>query len=298
MGAALMNKTTIVTYKSAGGSIRFAVGSDFWITKISGIQTDISMTTSQNVGQRGTTVNGQSVQPKNVTLNGVLLGRRAPLEQQRRQLLAAVLPLETATITFEQDGERWYLEGWPTKTPVFSDGLRPQEFQFVFYVPYPYFRSTDTRRYQLSGLRALWRTPFYTGGRFYISKYTEDAFRRVENAGNVEQAITLTLYAAAEVTDPVVYSVEHGSHIRIDKVMSTGEQMIISTHDKDKDAGRAVRFIAADGIETNGFRYITTDSDLSMTVPPGGGIFMADAAANKPNLRCTLVTAGGERHSI
>lgn len=290
-----MNHTTKITYQNSAGSITFALESDFWISEISGIQTEITLNTSQSVGQRGTSVNGQSVQPKKVTFTGAVFG---DVESNRSKVLAVVLPLQESKITFSQNGESWYLEGWPTKTPIFDDGLGVQNFQFQFYVPYPYFRSGEKRSYQLSGLRALWRTPFYTGGRFYISKYTEDAFCRVENAGNVAQAITLTLHAAAEVTEPVVYNVEQGTHIRINKTLYTGEQMIISTHDKDKDAGRAVRFIAADGTESNGFKWISLDSDLSMTVSPGGGIFMAGAAANKQNLRCTLVTAGGERHSI
>lgn len=295
-----MNKDTVITYQSAGGSIRFAPDGEYWITEVSGLQTDISLNTSQSVGQRGATVNGQSVQPKKITFNGAILGRggAAGIEPLRRALLAAVLPLESARITFAQEGQSWYLEGWPTKTPALSDGLRPQSFQFQFYVPYPYFRSAEQRSYQLSGLRAMWHTPFYTGGHFYISKYTEDAFCRVANTGNVAQAITLTLYAAAEVTRPVVYNVERGSHIRVNKIMAPGEQMVISTHDKDKDAGRAARFFAQDGSEGNGFKYITPDSDLAMAVAPGGNIFMADAAANKQNLRCTLTTAGGERHSI
>lgn len=295
-----MNKDTVVIYESAGGSVRFAADGDFWITGISGIQTDIELTVSQSAGQQGATVSGQSVQPKKITLNGALLGRAGPaqLEARRRQLLAAVLPLEQARITFEQQGESWYLEGWPTKTPVLSDGLRPQSFQFQFYAPYPYFRSTGTKSYQLSGLQALWRTPFYTGGSFWISQYTEDAFKKVENSGSAAQAVTLIFYAAAEVVKPAVYNVDRGSRIGISRTMNAGEKFIISTHDNDKDAGRAVRLFAADGAGSNGFRYITPDSDLSMTVAPGGSIFMADAEANKQNLRCTLITAGGEQHSI
>lgn len=290
-----MNQDTKIRYQSAGGILDFAFNSDFWIEKIAGLQTDISLNTSQSVGQRGSTVNGQSVQPKKVTVNGAIFGN---VEANRTKVLAAILPLQEAKITFLQNGESWYLEGWPTKTPIFEDGVGVQEFQFQFYVPYPYFRSSEQRSYQLSGLRAMWHTPFYTGGRFYISKYTEDAFCRVANTGNVAQAITLALYAAAEVTRPVIHNVERGSHIWINKVMAPGEQMVISTHDKDKDAGQAVRFFAQDGSESNGFKYLTPDSDLAMAVAPGGNIFMADAAANKQNLRCTLTTAGGERHSL
>ncbi len=290
-----MNQDTKIRYQSVGGILNFAYESEFWITKITGLQTDISLNTSQSVGQRGSTVNGQSVQPKKVTVNGAVFG---DVEANRAKVLAAVLPLHEARLAFIQNGGTWYLEGWPTKTPVFEDGFGVQSFQFQFYVPYPYFRSAEQKSYQLSGLRALWHTPFYTGGSFYISKYTENAFCRVENTGNVEQAITLTLYAAAEVSKPVVYNVERGGYIRVDKIIAPNERMRISTHDKDKDAGQAVRFFTADGSESNGFKYITPDSDLSMGVAPGGNIFMADAAANKQNLRCTLVTAGGERHSL
>ena len=162
MGAALMDKNTVITYKSAGGSIRFAVDGDFWITKISGIQTDINMTTSQNVGQRGTSVNGQSVQPKKVTLGGALLGRCAPLEAERRQLLAAVLPAEPARLTFELGGdESWYLEGWPTKTPVLSDGLRPQEFYLSEGVSA--FRSTRSLAHSLLYRRPVLHLSIYRG---------------------------------------------------------------------------------------------------------------------------------------
>lgn len=300
MGAALMNRYTVITYKSAGGSIRFAADTDFWITGITGIQTDVSLTTSQSAGQQGATVSGQSVQPKKLTVSGAILGRqgRAQLEEERRLLLAAVRPLEHAVITFVLGDESWYLEGYPTRTPVLSDGLRPQEFQFQFYVPYPYFRSTEQKQYQIFGLRALWRTPFYTGGRFYISRHTEDAFVHVENSGDTPQSIILTLSAAAEVTDPVVWHVGSGRRIAICRTMAPGERLVISTHDSDRDAGKAVRLFMRGGAEQNGFRYLAPDSDLSMQAEPGDNIFMADAAGNKQNLRCTLTTSGGERHSI
>lgn len=294
-----MDKNTVITYKSEGGKIvfRWPAHGPFWWTKITGLQTDISLNTSQSAGQTGSTVNGQSVQSKKLTFNGAAYSA-TDVQLLRDKLLSTVLPFKQARLTFDLSGERWYLDGYPTSTATFGDGETVQQFQFQFFVPYPYFRSTKTKIYQLSGLQALWHTPFYTGGTFWISKYTEDAFKKVENSGSAEQAITLTLYAAAEVVNPIVYNVDRSTHIAINRTMSTGERFIISTHDSDKDAGKAVRFIAANGVESNGFRFLTPDSDLSMSVAPGGNIFMAEAEANKQNIRCTLVTAGGERHSI
>ena len=135
-------------------------------------------------------------------------------------------------------------------------------------------------------------------GPHQISSYGDDVFVSVANAGSVPQALTLTIYAAAEVVKPSVHNVDMGTHITVNKTLAPGEQFVISTHDEDKDAGTAVRYIDTEGVEHNGFKYITLDSDLSMRVAPGGNVFTQRAAATGQNARCTLVTAGGERHSI
>ncbi len=297
-----MDKNTVISYKSDGGELvfRWPARGSLWFTGINGLQTEIDMTTSQSYGQAGSTISGQNVLPKTVTFNGALYGSNArEVQLLRDRILSVVAPQKQARVTFSLvGGESWFIDGYPKQTTEFSDGDTLQKFQFEFYVPYPFFRSGESKSYQLSGLRALWRTPFYTGGTFHISKYTEDAFKRVENSGNVEQSISLKLYASAEVTDPIIYNVDKGTFIAIRKVFKTGESMLISTFGADKDAGRAAVFVEANGTESNGFRLITPDSDLSMTVSPGGNIFMADASANKQNLRCTLITSGGERHSI
>ena len=290
-----MDKNTKVIYSNAAGSITFDVAGDFWIESVTGIETGVDLNTSQSVGQLGVTVNGQSVRPKEPTINGVIV-RSIPANRDR--LLAVVLPLVPSRLTFVQpDGKSWYLEGWPKHTPILDNGQRPQHFQLQLFCPYPYFRSGEQRTYQLAGLTAMWRTPF-TVGPHWISNYGEDSFVPVENTGSVPQAITLTIYAAAEVTKPSIHNVDLGTHITINKVLTTGERFVISTHDKDKDAGTAVRYFDASGGQHNGFKYITLDSDLSMYVAPGGNVFTQKAGANGQNCRCTLVTAGGERHSI
>lgn len=291
-----MNKYTKIIYENAAGSILFDVAGDFWIESITGIETNVEIMTTQSVGQLGATANGQAVQPKEPTLNGCIVRN---VEERRRQLLAVVLPQVHSRLTFVlQDGSSWYLEGWPKQLPLLSDGLRPQHFQFRFFAPYPYFRSTQQRSYQLSGLTALWRTPFYMTGTKKISAYTEDAFKRIANTGSVPQAIEVEFVAVGEVTDPEVWNVDASRRIGFTRVMQPGERFRVSTHDRDKDAGIAVQFIGTDGAPQNGFRFLAPDSDLTMQVAPGGNVFMAGAGANKQNLRCTLVTAGGERHSI
>lgn len=291
-----MNKYTKVIYKSKAGSVVFFAPGDIWIESISGLETDVEIGTTQTVGQLGCTIDSQSVQPKTVTVNGCIVSN---IESRRAQLLAVVLPLEPAKLIFEQDGESWYLQGFPRKTPALSDGLRPQHFQFQFFCPYPYLRTLNDKTYQLSGLSALWETPF-TVGPHSISSYSAGAFVPVANSGSVPQAFLLDIYAAAEVVNPAVYNIEAGTHIKINKTLAPGEKFYISTHEEDKDRGSAYVYVDAQGNEHNGFRYITLDSDLSMRVAPGGSTFSLQAAegSNVSNCRCKLITAGGEKHGI
>ncbi|MEG2930999.1 MAG: phage tail family protein [Ruthenibacterium sp.] len=289
-----MQKETSFTYSNALGTIHFAYDSDYWISNISGMETDVSMTTSQSAGQRGTTVNEQSVQPKKLTVNGSISG---DVEAHRAAILSVAVPKVQSKLTITQGGENWSLDGYPTKTPLFSDGAALQEFQFTFYAPYPYFKQ-DLKRYELAGLAARWRTPFNTGGTHYISKFTTDMFRPIANDGNIAQAFTVTLSASAELSRPVIHNASKNTLIRIDKTLAAGERFVISTADADKDAGNGVLYYDAAGVRHNGYKYVTLDSDLNMRVSVGGDIFLADAQTHKSNLRCVIMVAGGERHSL
>ena len=131
-----------------------------------------------------------------------------------------------------------------------------------------------------------------------ISVYTEDAFKKIENTGSVPQTIRLELFATGEVTDPEIWNVDQGRRIAIQKVMRPGECFLMSTHDQDKDAGTAVQYVTESGAIQNGFRFLTPDSDLTLEISPGGNIFMAKAGENKQNLKCILITSGGERHGL
>lgn len=291
-----MDRNTIIIYENEVGSIFFDTSGDFWIESMEGLQTDIDMVTSQSVGQLGATVNGQSVKPKKATVTGAIVDHVA---SRREQMLAVVLPNVLSKITFLLgNGDGWYLEGWPTQTPKLSDGLGAQHFQFQFFAPYPYFRSTETKTYQLTGLVPLWRTPFHMFGTKKISEYTKDAFCMVANSGSVPQAIVLEILAVGDVPQPEVWCVDTNRRIGITKTLRPGERFRISTYDRDRDAGMAVQFVDAEGAASNGFKYLTPDSDLGMRVGIGGNTFTVRAKENTKSLRCLLITAGGERHSI
>lgn len=126
-----MNRDTIFVYTAGTNSVTFAYKSPLWVTSITGASgNDVAVSESQGAGQVGSTISNQSVQPRDITINGAVL---AAVEANRRGILACVLPGVTGRLTVIQNGESWYIDGAPKRTPEFSDGSVVQDFQFVLH---------------------------------------------------------------------------------------------------------------------------------------------------------------------
>ncbi len=196
-------------YITENGAVSFSEDSDFWITDIDGLSSnEINISETQGVNQIGSTRSSQSVRPRDLTVTGVLFG---DLKENRRTLLSCVSPMIPARFFIHEDGESWYLEGTPKRTPVMEETAEIQQFQFILHCPYPYWRTADDANTLLAGIKALFRFPFYTGGKWYISKYEASAFKRVLNDGDVAIDLTVELKAMAQVQAPEVLLVETGS---------------------------------------------------------------------------------------
>ena len=206
-----MNRDTIFVYTAGTNSVTFAYKSPLWVTSITGASgNDVAVSESQGAGQVGSTISNQSVQPRDITINGAVL---AAVEANRRGILACVLPGVTGRLTVIQNGESWYIDGAPKRTPEFSDGSVVQDFQFVLHCPYPYWRSTADGSAQVAGLTKLFQFPCSLAGTWYISKYSDSLFTVVNNDGTAAMEFDVIFTAATEVTDPEFYHVRISDHI-------------------------------------------------------------------------------------
>lgn len=289
-----MNKDTVITYTAGKDSVLFysSSDSDIWITSVSGASgADVSISEAQGVAQVGSTLGSQSVQPRDVTLNGAV---RGAVEQNRRHLLGVVRPGEPGRLTVRQNGESWYIDGAPKRTPEFSDGSAVQSFQFVLHCPYPYWRSTEDGSTQLAGLIKLFRFPCSLADSWYVSQYTESLFAVVTNRGAAAQGFDVVITAAAQVTNPEIYHVERGAFLRVNRVMAAGEKIVIST----VYGRKGVTLTLADGTKANGFRYLDVGSDLDLQMDPGANTIRCDAEENREGMRVQIVMPKGLVYGI
>lgn len=287
-----MNETTRFIYENSIGMVTFERDSSFWIAEIDGVSSvDVDISESRSVRQVGSTISEQSVQPRVIPVDGVIYD---PLTANRRRLIDVIAPQVPATLTVLQGGESWYLDVVPQKTPNISPGNGLQNFQMELYAAYPYWRTTASYALQVSGLVAMFKFPFFTGGTWWISKYSDSYFSPVENKGNAPIEFQVVFTAQSQLTNPELYHVESRKKILIRKTMVTGEKVIVSTVYGE----RGVVAVSTSGVATNGFRLLSVDSDLDMALLPGENLLRIDAAQNREGLSVRIEAPEGVRSGV
>lgn len=279
-------------YQSALGTVRFARDSAFWITTISGQSAvDVDISATRGPGQAGSSLAGQSVEPRELTIDGCLFD---PVEQNRQQLLKVMAPREPATLTRRCGADAVALEVVPRRTPEISQGDGVQNFQLRLYAAYPYWRSAQRASTQLAGLEARLRFPFYTGGRWYLSRFSGDYFHTLRGGGNVPTEFELVFAARAPVLRPEVMHMATRRRIGVNGTLNTGEQLTVSTI----YGHRGAVLERADGTTENGFAMLSVDSDLGMALQPGDNLLRIDAEAGRQALGVRLLAPREVRSGV
>lgn len=286
-----MNEKTTFIFENNLGSIQFAYDSPFWldIPDISSVGIDIAATRGRQ--QVGTTIISQSVQPKSFTIDGAIFD---PLDENRNKLLHIFAPRVKSTLTMIEGDEEWYLNVVPETTPVIDGGNGVQHFQVTLYASYPYWQLDDMYIRQVAGLTPKFKFPFYTGGSWYISTFSDNYYATINNSGNVPSSVQITFAARRAVENPEVMNMESGKKIAIKKAMAPGEKMIVSTF---YGAVGAV-FVDDQGNESNGWKYLSIDSDLSFDILPGNNLIRGDAKTNRSGMSIRLEAPRGVKSGV
>ena len=286
-----MNEGTIIIYENAIGTLRFAYESTLWVTDVDGLSSvEIDISASHSTMQTGSSITGQSIKPRSFTMDGAIF---EPIAPQRELVLNIMAPKIPATLTIEQNGEAWYLDVVPEKTPEVTSGNGVQFFQVRLYAAYPYWRTTTSYARQVAGLDALFKFPIFTGGTWWVSRYSDSYFTTIENRGNVPVEFRAVFTARTEIEDPELYHVEAGKRILIRKTMVAGERVVVSTVYGNK----GITCIDPAGTATNGFKYLSVDSDLSMTLNPGSNLLRIDAV-NREGLGVRIEAPEGGKSGV
>lgn len=211
-----------------GESITFTYNSGFLINKPVGIDTlQVSLSQATGIDQVGATIQSSNVQPRPVTVSGILVGEF--VANNKEKLLSVVRPDLDAKLY----ADNYYLNVIPTSTPTIDPTEKFAKFQFSVLAAYPYWQKDENAKVELSAIEYGFKFPWNISKEYFFGRVVEAQFFTIVNNGQLPVPFTVTFFARGDCVNPKITSVNTGKSMSINKTLVAGERVVVEiTHDR------------------------------------------------------------------
>lgn len=231
----------------------------------------------------GTTWNGTSIGQRDLTIKGVITENI----QENRLLLFDLFPLDT-------EGTLYYYEGnierkikcVVEKVSIPEKGGYTRDFSISLICPNPHFSAIEATILSMATWTAAFKFPLQiphdVGIKFGIKNTT--SMGTTENETDIDYGMTITFKANDTVVNPYLFNVNTREIMQIEKTMSAGDKIIITTHIDNKN----IIFISASGDTEENINYLKMYGSVYLQVPSGSNTFRSGADSGEDNLETTI----------
>ena len=211
-----------------GDSITFLYENGYLINKPNGIDTvQVNLTQAQGINQVGGTVESKTVQPRPVTISGIIVGED---QNARKEKLMSIIRPDLGGKLYADD---YYLNVHVTATPTIEPKKTFAHFRFSVNAPYPYWQKDNSVSQALSGIQKEFKFPWNISKKYRFGQLIRLQFINVFNSGQLPIPFTATFYAKNEVVNPKIIHANTGEIMIINKTMVAGERVVVDiTHDR------------------------------------------------------------------
>lgn len=223
------NLSKIFRYVNENGeSITFLYDKGYLINKPNGIDTvSVNLSLAQGINQAGSTVDSKTVQPRPVTVSGIIVGEE---QNERKEQLMSVIRPDLGGKLYADD---YYLNVHVTATPTIEPRKKFAHFQFSVNAPYPYWQKDNVVSQALTGVQKQFKFPWNISKTYRFGKWIETQFMNIRNDGQLPVPYTATFYAKGAVENPQIIHVTTGETLSLNKSMIAGERVVVEiTHDR------------------------------------------------------------------
>ena len=231
----------------------------------------------------GTSWNGTSIDERDLTIKGVITTN----VQENRLLLFDIFVLNSEGILYYYEGEiERKIKCIVEKVSIPEKGGYTRDFTISLVCPNPRFSALKSTILSMSSwspnFKFPLKIPINTGIKFGSKNTT--SMGTTENETEIEYGMTITFKASDTVTNPYLLNVNTRDQIQIEKVMSSGDQIIITTHIDNKNV------IFKNGVtgEEENINYLIVYGSKYLTVPTGSNTFRSGADSGEDNLETTI----------
>lgn len=220
-----------------GNKISFGDGSPFRIILIDGVSSNsISITESNSTTFTGTKVSGIKVNSKDITVEGDMKESQA-----NRDFFIETIPPGEMCRLFREDTEKkqtLYLDGYATTTPIIQEGAKVyQSWQFVFHVPFPYWKNSEKSSIDFTTLVKCHRFPrsYSKTKKWKLGYHEYKPLLTITNKGDKPTGFILKFEAEADTKNPSLVNVKTEERISFTAEggleMQAGDILEVSTYE-------------------------------------------------------------------
>ena len=172
------NLSKVFRFVNEIGTITFVYDYGFLINKPSGIDTvQVNLSQAQGINQVGGTVESKTVQPRPVTISGIVVG--SDQDARKLELMSIIRPDLPAKLYADD----YYLNIHVTATPVIEAKKKFAHFQFSINAPYPYWQKDNTVSQALSGIQRQFKFPWNISKPYRFGELMQTQFMNVYKIG-------------------------------------------------------------------------------------------------------------------
>lgn len=275
---------TLIYKNHKGDMITFTYKPPFLLSICDGFHETVGTVNSVSSAYGvGTTWNGTSIGQRDLTIKGTITDN----VQENRLLLYDMFPLNS-------EGTLYYYEGdierkitcLVEKVSIPEKKGFTRDFSISLVCPNPRFSALAATILSMATWTPAFKfklvIPKNKGIKFGTKNTT--SMGTTENTTEIDYGMTIKFKANDTVKNPYLFNVTTRDIIQIEKTMSAGDQIIITTHIDNKNV---IYKNAVTGEEEN-INYLIMYSSKYLQVPSGTNTFRSGADSGEDNLETTI----------
>lgn len=275
---------TLIYKNHKGDMITFTYKPPFLLSICDGFHETVGTVNSVSSAYGvGTTWNGTSIGQRDLTIKGTITDNI----QENRLLLYDMFPLNS-------EGTLYYYEGdierkitcLVEKVSIPEKKGFTRDFSISLVCPNPRFSALAATILSMATWAPAFNFPLIIpeneGIQFGIKNTT--SMGTTENTTEIDYGMTIKFKANDTVKNPYLFNVTTRDIIQIEKTMSAGDQIIITTHIDNKNV---IYKNAVTGEEEN-INYLIMHGSKYLQVPSGTNTFRSGADSGEDNLETTI----------
>lgn len=212
----------LLQFISGDTSDVFSFADVFVITSIDGLEASTNVETANRFDGLGGVYLGSKVEPLNITIKGVVLGK---VKQNKKILINTFQPKASGYLLYDR---KYRLDVYITRSPAPERYISNNAFEIEFCAVYPFWSTAQPTSITAKGILKEFKLPYNFNIPFILGRYVD--YNDIYNTGNVQSEYVIKMSALSDmVKNPKVLQQATGEFLRLFYTFSKGDNIMIDT---------------------------------------------------------------------